>query len=106
MLGEISPHHDDNSGSNQSSSTPPSYNQLNYKENIERFFQSQPKTDRSDESADQNNKMDTQNQNSSESDSKSSPNIDYSSGSNIRYTRFMVSFLSVCHAFFCTWAFF
>lgn len=37
MLGEISPHHDDQSGSNQSSETPPSYNQLNYRENIERF---------------------------------------------------------------------
>lgn len=37
MLGEISPHHDDHSGSNQSSETPPSYNQLNYRENIERW---------------------------------------------------------------------
>ncbi|CAG7716504.1 unnamed protein product [Allacma fusca] len=53
MLGEISPHHDDHSGSNQSSETPPSYNQLNYRENIERFFLSHPKTTReSDESGD------------------------------------------------------
>jgi hypothetical protein len=51
MLGEISPHHDDHSMSNQSSETPPSYTQLNYRENIERFFLSHPKTTReSDES--------------------------------------------------------
>ncbi|ODN00419.1 Period circadian protein, partial [Orchesella cincta] len=81
MLGEISPHHDDQSGSNQSSETPPSYNQLNYRENIE----SHPKTVRSDESAE--SKMDTNqtaNRSSGSDGSKSSPNIDYSSGSNVR----------------------
>lgn len=49
MLGEISPHHD-YYDSKSSSETPPSYNQLNYNENIERFFQSKPKTTLSDES--------------------------------------------------------
>ncbi|XP_045470331.1 period circadian protein [Harmonia axyridis] len=43
MLGEISPHHE-YEDSKSSSETPPSYNQLNYNENIERFFQSKPKT--------------------------------------------------------------
>lgn len=42
MLGEISPHHEGCSKS--SSETPPSYSQLNYKENIARFFESKPKT--------------------------------------------------------------
>ncbi|XP_029034643.1 period circadian protein isoform X8 [Osmia bicornis bicornis] len=37
MLGEISPHHD-YYDSKSSTETPPSYNQLNYNENIERFF--------------------------------------------------------------------
>lgn len=50
MLGEISPHHD-YYDSKSSSETPPSYNQLNYNENIERFFQSKPKTTVSDESS-------------------------------------------------------
>lgn len=49
MLGEISPHHD-YCDSKSSSETPPSYNQLNYNENIQRFFQSKPKTTISDES--------------------------------------------------------
>ncbi|KAJ8961293.1 hypothetical protein NQ318_008978 [Aromia moschata] len=49
MLGEISPHHD-YYDSKSSSETPPSYNQLNYHENIQRFFQSKPKTTVSDES--------------------------------------------------------
>ncbi|XP_012533743.1 period circadian protein isoform X3 [Monomorium pharaonis] len=40
MLGEISPHHEYDSKS--STETLPSYNQLNYKENIERFFKSKP----------------------------------------------------------------
>ncbi|KAJ8939006.1 hypothetical protein NQ314_011256 [Rhamnusium bicolor] len=48
MLGEISPHHD-YYDSKSSSGTPPSYNQLNYNENIQRFFQSKPKTTVSDE---------------------------------------------------------
>ncbi|XP_063903185.1 period circadian protein isoform X3 [Zophobas morio] len=50
MLGEISPHHD-YYDSKSSSETPPSYNQLNYNENIQRFFQSKPKTTASDESS-------------------------------------------------------
>lgn len=49
MLGEISPHHE-YYDSKSSSETPPSYNQLNYNENINRFFQSKPKTTVSDES--------------------------------------------------------
>lgn len=43
MLGEISPHHD-YSDSKSSSETPPSYNQLNYNENMQRFFSSKPST--------------------------------------------------------------
>ncbi len=72
MLGNVlSPHSVDNSGSNQSSSTEPSYNQLNYRENIQRFFESQPKTDRSDGGGESSifNKMDPQNQSSMDSDS-------------------------------------
>ncbi|XP_032674085.1 period circadian protein isoform X3 [Odontomachus brunneus] len=41
MLGEISPHHE-YYNSKSSTETPPSYNQLNYNENIERFFNSKP----------------------------------------------------------------
>lgn len=41
MLGEISPHHD-YSDSKSSSEAPPSYNQLNYNENLQRFFDSRP----------------------------------------------------------------
>ncbi|EDW00102.1 period circadian protein isoform X2 [Drosophila grimshawi] len=43
MLGEISPHHD-YYDSKSSTETPPSYNQLNYKENLQRFFNSKPVT--------------------------------------------------------------
>lgn len=43
MLGEISPHHD-YYDSKSSSETPPSYNQLNYNENLQRFFSSKPST--------------------------------------------------------------
>uniref|UniRef100_A0A1B0GP58 Period circadian protein n=1 Tax=Phlebotomus papatasi TaxID=29031 RepID=A0A1B0GP58_PHLPP len=43
MLGEISPHHD-YYDSKSSSETPPSYNQLNYNENLQRFFESKPIT--------------------------------------------------------------
>lgn len=39
MLGEISPHHE-YFDSKSSTETPPSYNQLNYHDNIERFFNS------------------------------------------------------------------
>lgn len=41
MLGEISPHHE-YYDSKSSSETPPSYNQLNYSENLSRFFESKP----------------------------------------------------------------
>ncbi len=46
MLGEISPHFFDRDcfDSKSSSETPPSYNQLNYKENLQRFFDSHPIT--------------------------------------------------------------
>ncbi|XP_017778157.1 PREDICTED: period circadian protein isoform X2 [Nicrophorus vespilloides] len=47
MLGEISPHHE-YYDSKSSTETPPSYNQLNYNDNIQRFFQSKPKTTVSD----------------------------------------------------------
>ncbi|XP_014285219.1 period circadian protein isoform X10 [Halyomorpha halys] len=50
MLGEISPHHEFYD-SKSSSETPPSYNQLNYNENIQRFFESKPKTTLSEESS-------------------------------------------------------
>lgn len=43
MFGEISPHHD-YFDSKSSSETPPSYNQLNYSENLQRFFDSRPVT--------------------------------------------------------------
>ncbi|KAJ9592038.1 hypothetical protein L9F63_001417, partial [Diploptera punctata] len=49
MLGEISPHHE-YYDSKSSTETPPSYNQLNYNDNIQRFFESKPKTTLSDES--------------------------------------------------------
>jgi len=39
VLGNISPHHYETG-----SETPPSYNQLNYNDNLTRFFNSQPKT--------------------------------------------------------------
>lgn len=55
MLGEISPHHD-YFDSKSSSETPPSYNQLNYNENLQRFFDSRPIT--VNECGDQN-KMET-----------------------------------------------
>lgn len=48
MLGEISPHHD-YYDSKSSSETPPTYNQLNYNENLSRFFKSKPTTTGSDE---------------------------------------------------------
>lgn len=44
MLGEISPHHENWQDSKSSSETPPSYNQLNYNENLQRFFDSHPIT--------------------------------------------------------------
>nr|ABB20914.1 period [Ceratitis capitata] len=43
MLGKISPHHD-YYDSKSSTETPPSYNQLNYNENLQRFFNSKPVT--------------------------------------------------------------
>ncbi|XP_073973608.1 period circadian regulator isoform X3 [Rhodnius prolixus] len=53
-LGEISPHHE-YYDSKSSSEAPPSYNQLNYNENIQRFFDSKPKTTVSDESGESKN---------------------------------------------------
>lgn len=47
MLGEVSPHHD-YFDSKSSSETPPSYNQLNYSENLQRFFDSKPITKKTD----------------------------------------------------------
>lgn len=47
MMGEISPHHD-YYDSKSSSETPPSYTQLNYNENLQRFFNSRPTTTGSD----------------------------------------------------------
>lgn len=43
MLGEISPHHE-YYDSKCSTETPPSYNQLNYNDNLQRFFNSKPVT--------------------------------------------------------------
>ncbi|XP_066142111.1 period circadian protein [Euwallacea fornicatus] len=66
MLGEISPHHD-LYDSKSSSETPPSYSQLNYNENLCRFFQSNPKTTgTSDESNSASNVMETDGKNSLE----------------------------------------
>lgn len=47
MLGILSPHHD-YYDRKSSSETPPSYNQLNYNENLQRFFNSRPITTGSD----------------------------------------------------------
>ncbi|XP_037914579.1 period circadian protein isoform X3 [Hermetia illucens] len=49
MLGEISPHHE-YYDSKSSTGTPPSYNQLNYNENLSRFFNSKPVTVAQEES--------------------------------------------------------
>lgn len=48
MLGEISPHHE-YYDSKSSSETPPTYNQLNYSENLNRYFNSHPSTFAPDE---------------------------------------------------------
>lgn len=48
MIGEISPHHDIYENE-ISSETPPSYNKLNYNENLFRFFNSKPVTRNTDE---------------------------------------------------------
>lgn len=48
VIGEISPHHD-YMDSKSSSETQPSYTQLNYNENLERFFNSQPVTEQFDQ---------------------------------------------------------
>ncbi|XP_025836074.1 period circadian protein-like isoform X3 [Agrilus planipennis] len=47
VLGEVSPHND--YYDQASSETPPSYYQLNYNENIHRFFESKPRTKTSEE---------------------------------------------------------
>lgn len=63
MLGEISPHHE--TYSNPSTETPPSYSQLNYKENIARFFESEPNTAvESDETAERAVKINSESDNS------------------------------------------
>ncbi|XP_025416947.1 period circadian protein isoform X2 [Sipha flava] len=51
MLGEISPHH--NYENKSSSETPPSYTQLNYNNNIQRFFNSNLKTNSVEDLTDQ-----------------------------------------------------
>lgn len=43
IICEVSPHHD-YADSKSSSETPPNYNQLNYNENLQRFFDSRPAT--------------------------------------------------------------
>lgn len=48
MIGEISPHHEVY-GNETSSESPPTYNQLNYNENLWRFFNSKPLTNSTDE---------------------------------------------------------
>ncbi|KAJ6636039.1 Period circadian protein [Pseudolycoriella hygida] len=49
ILGDVSPSpHHDYYDSKSSSETPPSYNQLNYNENLQRFFNSRPTTTGSD----------------------------------------------------------
>lgn len=65
MLGEISPHHE-YYDSKSSTETPPSYNQLNYIENLERFFKSKPPVTTICGS-------DEENVNSSNDDGKTSP---------------------------------
>nr|BAL72156.1 PERIOD, isoform 2 [Apteronemobius asahinai] len=75
MLGEISPHHD-YYDSKSSSETPPSYNQLNYNENIQRFFESKPKTTLSDESGE--SKMEANRSNSTDEEGKNMPVADSS----------------------------
>ncbi|BET00504.1 Period circadian protein [Nesidiocoris tenuis] len=77
MLGEISPHHG-YYDSKSMSETPPSYNQLNYNENIHRFFESKPKTTVSDESSGSGNDHKT---GSSGEEGKTSPTVNSSSGS-------------------------
>ncbi|GLH14252.1 Period circadian protein [Gryllus bimaculatus] len=82
MLGEISPHHD-YYDSKSSSETPPSYNQLNYNENIQRFFESKPKTTLSDESGE--SKTDAnRSHNSTDEEGKSMPVADSSLNSSNR----------------------
>jgi len=64
MLGEISPHHEGYAypqSSTSSTETPPSYSQLNYKENLARFFESKPKTaPGSDENTDSATKLNSE----------------------------------------------
>lgn len=82
MLGEISPHHD-YFDSKSSSETPPSYNQLNYNENLQRFFDSRPVTTVLDESI---NKVESNDADTGTvqgfGESESGGNL--SSGSNVR----------------------
>ncbi|XP_046670354.1 period circadian protein isoform X2 [Homalodisca vitripennis] len=71
MLGEISPHHV--YSDSKSSSETPSYNQLTYNENIQRFFASEPKTTGSDEFQDTKNER-NQSSSSGGEEGKSLPN--------------------------------
>nr|UQF78880.1 period [Gampsocleis gratiosa] len=77
MLGEISPHHDfyDNYDSKSSTETPPSYNVLNYNENIQRFFESKPKTTLSDGSVESKIEV-SRSLNSTDEEGKSSSNTE------------------------------
>lgn len=59
MLGEISPHHD-YFDSKSSSETPPSYKQLNYNENLQRFFDSRPATNNAEPGSLKNNQTDNE----------------------------------------------
>lgn len=81
MLGEISPHHDYSDGKS-SSETPPSYNQLNYDDNIQRFFESKPKTSPSHSKSDEANKTSEKNKSeSSETSGDSSEAFSKEAGS-------------------------
>ncbi|XP_069696493.1 period circadian protein isoform X2 [Periplaneta americana] len=82
MLGEISPHHD-YYDSKSSTETPPSYNQLNYNDNIQRFFESKPKTTLSDESGESKIEA-NRSLMSTDEEGKSGPAADSSLGSSNR----------------------
>nr|AAN02439.2 circadian clock protein PERIOD [Blattella germanica] len=82
MLGEISPHHE-YYDSKSSTETPPSYNQLNYNDNLQRFFESKPKTTLSDESGE--SKMEANRSlMSTDEEGKSGPAANSSLGSSDR----------------------
>lgn len=78
MLGEISPHHE-YYDSKSSTETPPSYNQLNYNENLQRFFNSKPIT--VGEAADKPMKVEERVYNDEVSNSSPTQGFDSSGGS-------------------------